>query len=675
MSSPESIVVRQSTGNEKLLISNSPQQSEAIDLCSPGGKDIENGNADNDNEVTLEILDDGLDDDSDDAGVSEGEDEVHCTQLPNDSDGGGDEKEEEANSTATFHPVHDQQEESKVANDNVRNEINENCTELHEQTTIRASFQSSEKDICFICGADLTKIKRRVDHIKRCSKKHGITGRDVKINNDHEEFIDMNHLEQNDAAKPTNNPYSKFREKDWHGNANKVLQEEANNGGAWSSAATSAQSATTSISQNQGATRQMSLASFVTIPMRNLNNVLMGGARRISKVDEIVNQRADTRKASGTPSNSRKRGRFGNSNYSSTRSCPLYKRITGTDFVCDGFQYAKSAKTNNHFLTHFHADHYGGITSGWSAGIIYCSVPTATLVSQQLGVDKKFIHPLPMLTPTVIQSRNKPITVTLLDANHCPGAVMFLFEVGKKKILHVGDFRWNQEIMMQQAPLRALQREALDELFLDTTYCDPKYCLPTQEEAIQATIKVFDAETKSNGKTLHLFGSYTIGKERIYMKVASRFGMKVYVDARRYKILSALQWSREQMKLLTTRKEEASIWVVPLGDINFKKMSDYIPLANCKPFSFPYKRVVGYRPTGWSMGGKPSSSIISTRQKDNMTVHSVPYSEHSSFPELLNCLECLKPQRIVPTVSVSKSDEQVQLLLSHLRQKQTKLKL
>lgn len=322
MSSPESAVARPenpSTGKEELHPSNSPQ--EAIDLCSPGGKDFENGNAENDNEVKLEILDDGMDDDSDDAGVSEGEDEVNCTQLPNDSDGVDDEEEDESNNTPTNHPVQDQQVESKVANDNVRIEINENCTELHEQTTISGSLQSSQKnDICFICGADLTKIKRRVDHIKRCSKKHGITGRDVKINNDHEEFIDMNHLEQKDAAKPTKNPYSKFAEKDWHGNATKVLQEEANNGGAWSSAATSAQSATTSVGENQGATRQTSLASFVTIPMRNLNNVLMGGARRISKVGEIINQRAETRKASGTPSNSRKRGRFGNSNYSSVRS-------------------------------------------------------------------------------------------------------------------------------------------------------------------------------------------------------------------------------------------------------------------------------------------------------------------------------------------------------------------
>lgn len=251
---------------------------------------------------------------------------------------------------------------------------------------------------------------------------------------------------------------------------------------------------------------------------------------------------------------------------------------------------------------------------------------------------------------------------------------MFLFEVGKKKILHVGDFRWNREIMMQQAPLRALRKTTLDEIFLDTTYCDAKYTLPSQAEAIQATISIFEEELKQKAKTLHLFGAYTIGKEKMYLSVASKFGMKVYVDSRRYRILSALQWTKERMDLLTTRKEEASIWVVPLGDINFKKLPDYLPEANSKPFSFPYKRVVGYRPTGWSMGSKPAASTVSSRRSGNLVVHSVPYSEHSSFPELLDCLECLKPQRIVPTVSVSKSDEQVTLLLTSLKQKQTTLK-
>jgi DNA cross-link repair 1A protein len=284
-----------------------------------------------------------------------------------------------------------------------------------------------------------------------------------------------------------------------------------------------------------------------------------------------------------------------------------------------------------------------------------------------------------MLTPTVIESRGKPITVTLIDANHCPGAVMFLFEVGKRRILHVGDFRWNREFMLQQAPLRMFssQQTILDELFLDTTYCNPKYKLPSQDETIKATIALFETELlrcrQKQSKTLHLFGSYTIGKEKMYLSVAEHFGMKVYVDSARFRILSALNWPKERMTLLTTNKEEACIWVVPLGHINMKKMPEYFPTANNKPFSKAYDRIVGYRPTGWSMGTKPSATLVSSRYSGNLTIHGVPYSEHSSFPELVDCLECLKPQRIVPTVNASKSSEQVTTLLTALRQKQSTL--
>jgi DNA cross-link repair 1A protein len=47
------------------------------------------------------------------------------------------------------------------------------------------------------------------------------------------------------------------------------------------------------------------------------------------------------------------------------------------------------------------------------------------LVNQQLGIDRKWLHPLPMLTPVVIESRGKPVGYPF-DANHCPGAVMFV---------------------------------------------------------------------------------------------------------------------------------------------------------------------------------------------------------------------------------------------------------
>lgn len=229
--------------------------------------------------------------------------------------------------------------------------------------------------------------------------------------------------------------------------------------------------------------------------------------------------------------------------------------------------------------------------------------------------------------------------------------------------------------MTQYAPLRAFStlQYRLDDLFLDTTYCDAKYTLPTQQEAIRATVQLAEEEwnqARARGRrTLFLFGAYTIGKERIYLSVAERLNCKVYVDKARYKILSAINWSRERMALLTTNKEESCLWVVPLGHINFKKLPEYLGGSD-KVFSKKkFDRVVGFRPTGWSMSSK-SNGIVNSQTKGSFTVHGIPYSEHSSFNELVDCLDCLKPKRIIPTVSASKSQEQVDLLLHHLKQKQ-----
>ena len=111
-------------------------------------------------------------------------------------------------------------------------------------------------------------------------------------------------------------------------------------------------------------------------------------------------------------------------------------------------------------------------------------------------------------------TQGRPVTVTLLNANHCPGAIMFLFEVGKRNILHVGDFRWNQDVMLQMPQLRAFSNNStrLDELYLDTTYCNKKYTLPTQADAINAAIEVAEKEMAMSNKdkkmkTLFLFGS------------------------------------------------------------------------------------------------------------------------------------------------------------------------
>ena len=520
----------------------------------------------------------------------------------------------------------------------VENHQNANNASLTEKEIIHLSqINQGDAKICFICGHSFDRVstgfKGRLNHLKRCSKSNGVTALLLRKDLDMEEF-------QSSPIRSTtvpNNPYNRVNTA-WHPGALKPLQ---------------------------AAGKQTLMSSFVQVPVKTINSVLMAGAKRIAKSSEIISAAA---KMKLLQKSSKKSWAFSRRK---SEPCPFYKKIPGTDFVCDGFAYARSSLTKNYFLTHFHSDHYGGIERSWNEGVIYCSLATANLVAQQLGVDKKYLHPLEMNTPIVIESQGKPITITLYDANHCPGAVMFLFQVGKRNILHVGDFRWHRDRMCTDLKHIISGQSRLDDLFLDTTYCNEKYCLPTQEDAIAATVAKAEEEVmscrRSGKRLLMLFGAYTIGKERIYLAVAEKLGMKIYVDSRRFRILKALNWPAEKIELLTTCKEQSCLWVVPLGHINFKNLASYAE-GSCKNFGIQkFDKIVGFRPTGWAMTGCKDNSVLTSRTSGIITVHGVPYSEHSSFSELVDCIDCLKPKRIIPTVSVSKSDEQVALLLKQLK--------
>jgi DNA cross-link repair 1A protein len=403
----------------------------------------------------------------------------------------------------------------------------------------------------------------------------------------------------------------------------------------------------------------------------SVHEILMAGARRkaIQEKHKIEAQAAANKRP--------RRGGWSQRRSPPSGACPSYKKIPGTDFVVDGFYYAKPELTSNYFLTHFHADHYGGLTKGWSAGIIYCSSVTANLVQQQLGVSSKFLHVLPMNQTMTLETRSgKRVNVTLIDANHCPGAVLFFFEVGQQTILHVGDFRWNRTQHLDKI-LFLLKNRRLDQIYLDTTYCDPKYTLPSQADAIQAAVgyavtQVQDARRQGH-RLLLLFGAYTIGKERIYLAVAKALGMKVYVDSRRYRILQALEWPDDQRAMITKNSNETSIWVVPLSHISMKKLPSYSSVKIGRT-EVSFDKVVGFRPTGWSLKkGKANSrnknnhsDLLTVCTRQSITTVGVPYSEHSAFPEIVDCLACLQPRIIVPTVNVRKSQAQINLLLEHL---------
>ncbi|KAF2681911.1 DNA cross-link repair protein pso2/snm1 [Lentithecium fluviatile CBS 122367] len=183
------------------------------------------------------------------------------------------------------------------------------------------------------------------------------------------------------------------------------------------------------------------------------------------------------------------------------RTCPFYKIMPGFFICVDAFRYGAVKGQNAYFLSHFHSDHYIGLTASWSHGPIYCSKVTGNLVRQQLQVDPKWVVDLDFEKKTEVPG-TQGVSVTMISANHCPGSSLFLFdkEIGKEKtsklqrVLHCGDFRACQAHLehpllkpeVMDAMSGKSRQQKLDVCYLDTTYLNPKYAFPPQQQVIQA---------------------------------------------------------------------------------------------------------------------------------------------------------------------------------------------
>ncbi|KUF92762.1 hypothetical protein AM588_10007682 [Phytophthora nicotianae] len=71
-------------------------------------------------------------------------------------------------------------------------------------------------------------------------------------------------------------------------------------------------------------------------------------------------------------------------------------------------------------------------------------------------------------------------------------------------------------------------------------------------KCIQGTDPPFIVDGFQQEKVLYLFGSYTIGKERLFMEIARKFQKKVCVSKAKLKIIETFGWPSEEIQLLTT---------------------------------------------------------------------------------------------------------------------------
>ena len=341
--------------------------------------------------------------------------------------------------------------------------------------------------------------------------------------------------------------------------------------------------------------------------------------------------------------------------------CPEYKRIVQTQppIIVDGFQYACKQLSSIYVLTHFHSDHYMGLTRHFQAGQIVCSEITAKLVQLKLGVDRKYLLPVPLNQPFQLSDR---VEITLLDANHCPGAVLVLFKLRRigKVILHTGDFRFDHATMQPR-----LMPYSIHTVYLDTTYCDPKYTFPPQPQVIRSVLNKIE-ETIHSNKVLYWFGTYSIGKEKVFMEAARHFNKKVYLERGKRQMMDCYRWDRTQTKHWTSESSAADFHVVPMGSINFDCME-----ATLKQRHLRYRKLVAFRPTGWSFSSK---TMLTKRSNSTGTlqIYGVPYSEHSSFDELCDFVKTVNPDTVIPTVNCAtkeKASAQVRVLYEAIKRR------
>ena len=217
----------------------------------------------------------------------------------------------------------------------------------------------------------------------------------------------------------------------------------------------------------------------------------------------------------------------------------------------------------HYFLSHFHSDHTIGLDWTFAAGTIYCSAVTAALITHVLHVAPKFVQPLELGKTFQIEH---DMEVTAIDANHCPGSLVFLFHRPStgQAVIHTGDFRAASCVCTDAVLLSFLQQHTVDVLYLDTTYCKPCYTFPDQKEVLEALGEIAKSELEREPDTVFLVGSYSIGKERAIAAVARALGSKCLISEQRARVLM-LAGAMDTEVFTTEDADDVIIRVVPLG--------------------------------------------------------------------------------------------------------------
>jgi DNA cross-link repair 1C protein len=193
------------------------------------------------------------------------------------------------------------------------------------------------------------------------------------------------------------------------------------------------------------------------------------------------------------------------------------------------------------FLSHVHSDHLAGLES-LKSPFVYCSAATKALLlrleryphrinfekgilecrKQHYKHLKNLLKPIPLQTPTRIElAPGNDIQVTLFDANHCTGAVMFLIEGDGRAVLYTGDIRaepWFVNALARNLFLAEYTSslKTLNCIYLDTSFTED-VAFPTKAEGLT---ELLQKVSKYPPTTEFHFAAWTFGYEEVWMALS-----------------------------------------------------------------------------------------------------------------------------------------------------------
>ncbi|KAF5670233.1 hypothetical protein FHETE_4605 [Fusarium heterosporum] len=174
--------------------------------------------------------------------------------------------------------------------------------------------------------------------------------------------------------------------------------------------------------------------------------------------------------------------------------------------------------------------------------------------SKPLSISTKYWQKaLPLETPTSIELRpGREIQVTIFDANHCPGAVMFLVEGNDNAILYTGDTRsepWFVNTISRNPNLVEYTSglKTLDKIYLDTSFTEN---VPFQTKA-QGIAELLRKVTQYPSDTIFHLQAWTYGYEDVWVALSKALKSKIHVDDYKLRIYGSLKSNATDPRLNT----------------------------------------------------------------------------------------------------------------------------